>query len=73
MYGSQAGVDRLPLACNAGIPIRGEQIAAAGEGEGLINRVGGGGNPPLLPLPKLFAHLKRQTPEMQARLPYICL
>ena len=39
----------------------------------LINRVGGGGNPPLFPLLKLFARLKRQTPEMQVRLPYICL
>ena len=46
---------RDSVACNAGVPVRGEQKAAAGEGEGLKNGEGGGEGglrfAPLLPFP----------------------
>ena len=53
-------------ACIAGIPVRGKQKTAAGEGEGLKNMEGKGGPPPPPP-PQFFARLERE--HLQCRLP----
>ena len=51
---------RFRLASNAGVPVRSELKAVAGEGEGLKMGRGRGTNPPPPPLSQLFAHLERE-------------
>ena len=56
---SKSGSFATCVVCNAGVPIRGEQKAAAGEGEGLKNGEGGGEGGPrvLLNLDRMkFSH-----------------